>query len=62
MFATSFRTGVIMPFETGEQIPLQQRYFNGGQNSVRSFKESQLGPKDPAGNPVGSQFHVALVE
>jgi len=25
-------------------MPLAERFFNGGENTVRSFKESELGP------------------
>ncbi len=37
-------------------VPLQLRWFNGGESSVRSFKESQLGPQDAAGNPIGGEY------
>ncbi len=37
-------------------VPLQLRWFNGGERSVRSFEESQLGPKDTQGNPTGGEY------
>jgi len=48
-----YTTGLVLP--TGDQvgIPLGERFFNGGENSVRSFKESQLGPIDGNGDPLG---------
>jgi hypothetical protein len=35
--------GVIVPGEAEFTIPLAERFFNGGENTVRSFKESELG-------------------
>lgn len=48
-----FNTGFVLP--TGEQqsIPVGERFFNGGESSVRSFKPSQLGPVDANGDPLG---------
>ena len=28
---------------------------SGGENTVRSFREQELGPKDDLGNPVGGE-------
>ena len=63
VLAASFRTGVIMPNADTDEIPLQERFFNGGQDTVRSFKEDELGPKDDNGNPLGGEtFSVASLE
>lgn len=38
------------------QIPLAERFFAGGSDSLRSFSLDQAGPRDPAtGYPVGGQ-------
>lgn len=37
-------------------LPIQERYFLGGEHSVRSFYESQLGPSDGNGHPTGGLF------
>ena len=37
-------------------IPIDERFFNGGAASVRSFGERKLGPHDPKGNPIGGEF------
>jgi outer membrane protein insertion porin family len=47
------RTGFAIMYGDTPTLPLQERFFNGGANSVRSFRQSQLGPKDAGGNPVG---------
>jgi outer membrane protein assembly complex protein YaeT len=63
VLAMSARMGVIAPFGSTSTIPLQERYYNGGENSVRSFKENELGPKDSHGNPLGGEaFDVVSVE
>lgn len=51
----SARTGVVEPLAGTDSIPLQERFFNGGENSVRSFRESELGPKDDSGEPLGGE-------
>lgn len=47
---------VVWPHEGSAQVPLQLRWFNGGESTVRSFRESQLGPKDADGLPVGGEY------
>ncbi len=57
------RLGAILPVRDSSEIPLQERFFNGGQDSVRSFREDGLGPKDEHGNPIGGEaFSVASIE
>ncbi|MCP3920647.1 MAG: BamA/TamA family outer membrane protein [bacterium] len=53
VLAAALRGGVIVPRDN--EVPIQERFFNGGENSVRSFKESELGPKDREDNPVGGE-------
>ena len=56
-------TGFIIPGRGQTTIPLPERFYNGGETTVRSFKESELGPKDLAGNPVGGlAFNVISLE
>ncbi len=55
ILALSWRGGVIAPMHSTSDIPLQERFFNGGENTVRSFREDQLGPTDAQGNPVGGE-------
>ncbi|HLW36414.1 MAG TPA: BamA/TamA family outer membrane protein [Chthoniobacterales bacterium] len=39
-------------------LPIDERFFNGGATSVRSFGERTLGPQDPKGNPIGGEFYT----
>ena len=50
----------------GTTLPIGERLFLGGEDSVRSFTQDQLGPADATGTPVGGlsrglgnlEFHV----
>lgn len=37
-------------------LPIQERLFLGGENSVRSFSEDDLGPTSSSGSPIGGLF------
>ena len=39
-------------------LPIDERFFNGGADSVRSFGERDLGPLDKHGNPLGGEFYT----
>ncbi|MFN2541747.1 MAG: outer membrane protein assembly factor [Chthoniobacterales bacterium] len=41
-------------------IPIDERFFNGGATTVRSFSERDLGPHDPKGNPIGGEFFTVF--
>ena len=52
--AVGARVGIIQGIGNSE-IPIDERFFNGGSNSVRSFAERDLGPHD-GGDPIGGEF------
>jgi outer membrane protein assembly factor BamA len=41
-------------------IPIDERFFNGGSDTVRSFGERDLGPHDPKGHPIGGEFYTVF--
>ena len=51
--AFRYDTGLILPGGDQVIVPLGERFFNGGENTVRSLRESELGPKDLSGDPIG---------
>ena len=56
VFARSTRFGVEPPFgnTTEVEIPLPERFFAGGAQSLRGFSLNQAGPRDPGtGFPIG---------
>ncbi len=62
VFARAFRFGVeqTLPGTTPDEIPLPERFFAGGGQSIRGFGLNQAGPRDPVtGFPVGG---LALLE
>jgi len=54
------RTGIIHSLNASTDealaIPIDERFFNGGSTTVRSFGERDLGPHDRRGNPLGGEF------
>lgn len=63
ILALRYDTGFVLPGRDQDTIPLAERFFNGGENTVRSFRESELGPLDVSGDPVGGlAFNVLSIE
>src|SRR5438477_3947846 len=59
------RVGVIHSLTTSgadeaTAIPIDERFFNGGATTVRSFGERELGPHDNHGHPVGGEFFTVF--
>jgi len=57
-FVVSARAGVVRPFGTSEEVPIQKRFFLGGRTTVRGFKEDYLGPRAPDGSLTGGDYMV----
>jgi len=56
-------TGLIIPVSDQFFIPISERFFNGGDNTVRSYEHSQLGPKDENNEPIGGLgYNVFSIE
>jgi len=55
-----YDTGFILPMGAQATIPLGERFFNGGENSVRSFTQDRLGPRDISGDPLGGTAYNVL--
>lgn len=58
------RTGVVEEYGDTERVPLFDRYFLGGVNSLRGFRYRDVGPHDePSEEPIGgSTFYYGSVE
>jgi outer membrane protein insertion porin family len=57
--ALGFRVGFLDSF--GGTIPIDERFFNGGATTVRSFAERRLGPRDQfTGNPIGGNAYTIM--
>ena len=58
-----YQTGLIVPGKDDFNLPIPEKFFNGGENTVRSFKQSELGPKDADNNPIGGlAYNVINIE
>jgi outer membrane protein insertion porin family len=58
LLALGARAGIIHPLKgdaTVAEIPIDERFFNGGSTTVRSFSERDLGPHDH-GHSIGGEF------
>lgn len=54
VLAGGARLATLLPSQGGTlAIPIEERFFNGGATTVRSFVERKLGPKDNNNNPIG---------
>lgn len=53
VFAASARGGLAQGVRDTTDLPLVERFFLGGRNTVRGFAQDDLGPKGPQGNPIG---------
>jgi outer membrane protein insertion porin family len=41
-----------------ESIPLVERFYLGGRNSVRGFEQDSIGPVDSNGDPIGGRYFL----
>jgi outer membrane protein assembly complex protein YaeT len=60
VLALAVRSGVIIPTHDTIDIPIQELFFNGGENTVRSFRQDELGPLDANGQPLGGEAFTVL--
>jgi outer membrane protein insertion porin family len=62
LLAFGARAGLVRPLTENtsdiDAIPIDERFFNGGSNTVRSFGERDLGPHDHRGHPLGGEFYT----
>src|SRR5438034_358490 len=61
-FEFGARAGLVRPLKESTSditaIPIDERFFNGGSTTVRSFGERDLGPHDHRGHPLGGEFYT----
>ena len=60
VFASGLELGWIHTQNEFSSVPLQERLYAGGPNSVRGFAYQELGPLDSQGIPNGGSLQVAL--
>jgi len=55
VLATRLKLGFADPFDGSAEVPLFERFFAGGANSVRGYGRHRLGPISSADDPVGGR-------
>jgi len=53
LLALGARFGYIDAVDGRAEVPIDERFFNGGSTTVRSFYETDLSPKDTENHPIG---------
>lgn len=53
VLAGSARAGLAEGFSNTNELPIEERFFLGGRDSVRGYDQDTLGPKGAAGDPIG---------
>ncbi len=52
------RAGTVDTFSDSPRVPIYERFFAGGANTIRGYKERKVGPKDISGEPIGGESMV----
>ena len=50
------RAGIANNYGDTDTVPIYERFYAGGANTIRGYKERKIGPRDPASNdPIGGE-------
>lgn len=50
------RAGVVQPYDDTIKVPIYERFYAGGANTIRGYRERRVGPKDTSTNdPLGGE-------
>jgi outer membrane protein insertion porin family len=50
------RGGLASPFGKTDEVPIYERFFAGGANTIRGYRERSVSPRDPGSNePIGGE-------
>jgi len=60
VLASAAEIGWMDYFSSAAGIPLNERFYAGGPNSIRGFGYQMVGPLDANGNPLGGRFKIVL--
>lgn len=55
VFASRLKLGFAEPLHADEDVPLFERFYAGGTNSVRGYARSKLGPLSASNDPIGGR-------
>lgn len=57
-FSLSHSVGLILPYGSTGEVPVPERFFLGGPDTVRSFQLDGMAPRDAYGTPIGGQAYM----
>jgi outer membrane protein insertion porin family len=55
VFASRLKLGFAEPFNGSQEVPLFERFYAGGSNSVRGYGRRRLGPLSASDDPIGGR-------
>jgi outer membrane protein insertion porin family len=58
VLASALEIGIIKKLNSSQEIPLNERFYAGGQNSIRGFEYRKVGPLDANRWPVGGNLKI----
>lgn len=58
IYATRLKAGWVKEFGAAHSVPTDDRFYLGGANSIRGFKENNIGPRDEDGINVGANAYT----
>jgi len=58
VYATRLKAGWVKEFGASHEVPTIDRFYLGGANSIRGFKENSIGPYNQLGTNVGSNAYA----
>lgn len=60
VLALSARLGLAQPFGQSEELPIEERFFAGGESTIRGYARNRVGPLDEADHPRGGNARILL--
>jgi len=60
VIGTAVKFGWISRIQQEIDIPISEKFYAGGPNSIRGFEYQMVGPKDAVGNPTGGKLLLVV--
>ncbi len=58
VYATRLKAGWVKEFGESHEVPTADRFYLGGANSIRGFRENSIGPRNEYGTNVGANAYA----
>jgi outer membrane protein insertion porin family len=58
IYATRLKGGWVKEFGRSHEVPINDRFYLGGANSIRGFRENSIGPRNASGSNVGANAYA----